>query len=222
MTRHRTVSAIVLAGGRASRFGADKLAAELDGEALLDRAIASLGTIADEVIVVGRPIADSGTSRFEPGAEPTLRYLADEEPFGGPLTGLAGALDQAIGESAIVVGGDMPRLVPAVLAALLAHLGGDRSIQAVTLAAVAAPPARDARIAPRRQVLPLALAVVDARAAARAALAAGDRSLVRLVERLQHVEVPASAWLALDPDADTLLDVDTVADLDRIRGRDMR
>jgi molybdopterin-guanine dinucleotide biosynthesis protein A len=202
------VSAIVLAGGRASRFGSDKLVAELDGESLLDRAITAVRQVADEVIVVGRVVTD-----------PEVRNVPDTEPFGGPLAGLAAALDDARGNLAMVVGGDMPRLAPGVMTLMLARLGVDPSIQAVTLAR----PSRDGPAgAPRRQVLPLALAVQEARDAARAALASGDRSLVSLVDRLAIAEVPVAEWLRLDPEADTLLDVDTTADLERIRRDDLR
>jgi molybdenum cofactor guanylyltransferase len=202
------VTAIVLAGGRASRFGADKLAAELDGESLLDRAIAAARGVADEVIVVGRS-----------GSDLEVRHVPDTEPFGGPLAGLAAGLEQAGGRLAVVMGGDMPRLAPDVLALMLARLDHDSSIQAVTLAS----PGRDEPTdAPRRQVLPLALAVEAGRVAARAALATGDRSLVSLLDRLMRAELATAAWLPLDPEANTLLDVDTAADLERIRGHDLR
>ena len=204
------VSAIVLAGGRASRFGSDKLMAELDGEALVDRAIDAVRLVADEVIVVGRGVAHPA---------PEVRNIQDAEPFGGPLAGLAAALDHARASRAVVVGGDMPRLAPGVLTLLLARLGARPATQAVTLAI----PSRDEPAdPPRRQVLPLALMVDDARDAARAALGAGDRSLVALLVRLSTVEIAATEWLPLDPEANTLLDVDTAADLERIRGRDLR
>lgn len=41
-----SVSAIVLAGGRSSRFGRDKLAEPIAGEPLLNRTIAALGPVA--------------------------------------------------------------------------------------------------------------------------------------------------------------------------------
>ena len=206
--RSRSVSAIVLAGGRASRFGADKLAAALDGESLLDRAVAAVRHVADEVIVVGRATSN-----------PEVRQVRDAEPFGGPLAGLASALEHAGGSSAIVVGGDMPRLSPAVLRTMLARLDADPSTEAVVLAQ---PPHDTPGNVRRLQTLPLALLVVPARAAARAALAAGDRALARLLDRLATAEIAAAEWLRLDPEANTLLDVDTTADLERIRRRDLR
>jgi len=44
----------VLAGGQSSRFGSDKALAALGGRTLLERAVASLETHCDGVIVVGR------------------------------------------------------------------------------------------------------------------------------------------------------------------------
>jgi molybdenum cofactor guanylyltransferase len=215
--RSSGVSAIVLAGGRATRFGSDKLVAELNGEPLLDRAIGAVRTIADEVIVAGRSTAEPGVGRM--GEDPAIRSIPDATPFAGPLAGLAAGLEVAHGRLAIVVGADMPRLVPAVLHLLLARLEAEPSITAATLSI---PDADAAGATGRPQVLPLALAVNEARDSARAALGAGDRSLLSLVARLTSAEIPATVWLRLDPDASTLLDVDTAEDLARIRDRELR
>jgi molybdopterin-guanine dinucleotide biosynthesis protein A len=66
-------------------------------------------------------------------------------------------------------------------------------------------------------VLPLAIRVQPGSRAAREAVEAGQRSLQALLDRIAVVELPAPDWLALDPDARTLTDVDTRADLDRIQ-----
>jgi molybdopterin-guanine dinucleotide biosynthesis protein A len=198
-------SAIVLAGGRSTRFEGDKLLASIDGGSLLDRAIGAVAAVADEVIVAGREVITSS---------PAVRGIADIEPFGGPLLALRGALHEARGTSAVVVGGDMPDLVAEVLRLLFDRLEGDESIQAVILGRQdpgATGPDRP------RQVLPIALFVRAAEAAAEAATADGRRSLHGLLDRMTWAELPPSAWLPLDPDARTLLDVDTRADLERIR-----
>lgn len=209
-------TAIVLAGGRASRFGGQKLAARVGGSTLLERAIQAAGSVADEVIVAGAPGDGAplaiGTAIGRQGAAP--RLVADDEPFAGPLAGLAGALRGTSTELAIVVGGDMPELVPAVLALLLDRLRAGGEVDAALLAA----PQPDTD---RRQALPLALRVGPAGAAARAAIAAGDRSLVRLLDRLRSIEIPALEWIALDPEGRTLLDVDRPSDLARIH-RELR
>jgi molybdopterin-guanine dinucleotide biosynthesis protein A len=59
---------------------------------------------------------------------------------------------------------------------------------------------------------------VDAGAArAEEAVASGERSLRSFVDRLAVLELPSSAWLRLDPEALTLADIDTPADLERLR-----
>jgi molybdenum cofactor guanylyltransferase len=201
---------IVLAGGRSSRFGGDKLMEGLDGDALLERAVAAVRAVADEVIVAGRP----GNA-----ASPTIRSFVDAEPFGGPLLALLGVLREARGAVAVIVGGDMPRLVPAVLRAMLDRIDQDAAIDAVLLGQPPSSATSPAASPGRRAVLPLAVQVPAALGAAEAAVGSGDRSLQALVDRLAHVELPASTWLALDPEGSTLLDVDTRADLERIRPR---
>ena len=214
-----TVTAIVLAGGRASRFGTDKLAAEIDGVALLDRAISAVRAVADDVIVVGRHSPGVRAPGAPDDVPPTIRWLEDAEPFGGPLAALASALGQARAGAAVVVGGDMPGLVPAVLDLLVRRLEAEPKADAVTLAA---PDRAGDPGAQRRQVLPLAIAVDAARPAARTALAAGDRSLKSLVDRLRNAEIDAEEWQRLDRDARTLVDVDTPADLEQVRSDAVR
>jgi molybdopterin-guanine dinucleotide biosynthesis protein A len=204
------ITGIVLAGGTSRRFGSDKLAADLDGATLLARTIAAVEAVADGVIVVG-PVLPSG---FRAGEIPVMR-ISDPVPSGGPLVALAHALGQAVEPHpveglAIVVGGDMPRVVPAVLASMLDRLASDPEVDAIVLEAP------DAR---RRQVLPLALRVAPARTVASSLLAPEDRSLKALVARLAVGELPAEAWRSLDPVGDTLADVDTREDLERLRAR---
>src|SRR6185312_6472066 len=100
------VGAIVLAGGRSSRFGRDKLAEPVGGRPMLDRAIDAVRVVATDIVVVTTP---DGSPRLS--AEVTI--ARDARPFEGPLAGLAAglaALDPSVRRS-IVVGGDMPTLV---------------------------------------------------------------------------------------------------------------
>ena len=188
----------MLAGGRSTRFGGDKLAVEIDGQSVLERAIAGVSAVALDVLVVGAS-----------GAHPKVRIVADPEPFGGPLQGLAGALAETTSGLAIVVAGDMPSLVPEVLTLLVETLRASADADAVVLA--------DPHDPPRRQPVPLAIRVRPAQAAAAAALEAGDRSLVRLLARLTVVELAVDRWLSLDPEARTLIDIDVADDLRGIR-----
>ena len=207
MTRQPDATGIVLAGGRSTRFGGPKLEADIDGRPLLEHAIAAVGEVVGRVIVAGSSVPDA----FEGGDDDETRIDAvpDQEAFAGPLAGLAGALVHATTRFAVVVGGDMPGLVPVVLRSMLERLAANDEFDAVLLA--------DASGSSRRQVLPLAIEVGRTSAAARQVLAAGDRSLARLLERLRVHEIPAAEWLALDPAGRTLLDIDRQSDVDRIR-----
>lgn len=205
MSRRSSITAIVLAGGRSSRFGSQKLAAELDGATLLEHALRAVEPLAGEIVVAG-----NASPRPEAAARP-IRVVADDEPFAGPLAALAGALRAVTSELAIVVGGDMPGLVPAVLEAMVQRLATSAGVDAVLL-----------QDPTHRQVLPLAIRVDAARLAATDAMAAGDRSLVRFIDRLRPAVLPAGEWRALDPAGRTVDDVDEPADLDRLRAPEIR
>lgn len=211
----RGVSAIVLAGGRSSRFGGPKLAAEIEGVTLLGRALDAVVAVAEDVVIAGPALPDPALPPAATGsARRSMRIVRDAEPFAGPLAALAGALRATTTDLAIVVGADMPGLVPEVLGLMLARLESSPDIDAVHLAG--------ATPSLHRQVLPLALRAAAATTAAAEAVDAGERSLVRLVERLRTVEIPASEWLAIDPAGRTLLDVDEPADLERWHGAEIR
>jgi molybdopterin-guanine dinucleotide biosynthesis protein A len=210
------VSAIVLAGGRSSRFGSPKLQAEVDGIPLLEHAIRAVAAVALE-IVVALP-ADPSVAQPVLGELPrntVVRFVRDPGPYGGPLVGLAAALEAASGRRLIVVAGDMPRLRVAVLQAMLDRLGSppnalDReAAQAIVLTS-------DAQARP----LPVALAAAAARTATIETLGAGDRSLRAMLTRLIVDELDPTTWRELDPEGATLIDIDEPADLDALRAAD--
>ena len=195
------VSAIVLAGGRSARFGSDKLAAGLEGRPLLEHVLEAVRSVADEVVLSVPP---QGAARYgsRTGAS-SLAVVEDPEPFGGPLVGLAAALEAATRPVAIVVGGDMPRLRVAVLEAMLGAM--EPGTDAVVLG-----------VGGDAKPLPVALRVEPARTAAAAALEAGDLSLRSLLARLSTTVLAEAVWLRLDPAGDSLVDVDRPADLDAL------
>jgi molybdenum cofactor guanylyltransferase len=86
----------VLAGGQSSRFGSDKALADLGGQTLLARAVATLEAQCDAVVVVGRDTAPVPVG---------VQFLADwPRPGMGPLGGIAAALRhaQAAGYDAVM------------------------------------------------------------------------------------------------------------------------
>jgi molybdopterin-guanine dinucleotide biosynthesis protein A len=191
------VTAIVLAGGRSSRFGASKLDAELAGVSVLERTVAAVRAITDDVLVVGR----AGS------ADPAARYLEDTSPFEGPLVGLSTALEASTSGLAIVVGGDMPLLVPSVLSLLLERLDTSGADAAAL------------EVGGAKKPLPVALRVEPARAAAHVAMAGSRRSLRDLLDGLRVAAIPEAEWRAIDPAGDTLLDIDRPPDLAAARAR---
>jgi molybdenum cofactor guanylyltransferase len=194
--------AIVLAGGRARRFGADKLAARLpDDRSVLDHATSAVAEIADEIVVVIAP----GVERPE-GLPVHARIVHDFEYDAGPLLGLAAGLDAIDARQVLVVGGDMPALDGDVLRLLVAALEAHPDMEAACLAVEGSA---------RPSVLPSALRRVAAQRACREAIAAGDRRLRGCLERMATTLVPVEEWQALDPTGRTLLDIDRPDDLVR-------
>ena len=191
------VTGIVLAGGRASRFGSDKLAAELDGRPLLHHAIEALAAVAAHVVVVA---AHGAAPSIPTALAYRVRVVHDPEPFGGPLVGLVAALSAVETPVALVAGGDMPRMVPAVLYRLAGAVDPER--RAVVL-----------EVPDRVQSLPMALAAAAALAAGAEILERGGRSLRELLVELGVTSIPAPVWLSLDPAGATIVDIDRPADL---------
>ena len=191
------VGAVVLAGGRSSRFGRDKLAEPVDGRPILDRAISAARSVSGDVHVV--VVLAPGDDRPLPvGVQRVTDPRAHEGPLAGLVTGL-GALPDGL-ERVVVVGGDMPSLVPAVLDRLLAGL--EPGVDATWLEGEDRP-----------RPLPMAVRRAPALALATALSAAGERRLRALPAALEAVIVPAATWRVLDPDGLTLRDVDVPTDL---------
>jgi molybdopterin-guanine dinucleotide biosynthesis protein A len=198
MTIHG-VSAIVLAGGRSRRFGSDKLAAEIDGRQLLELAIEQVAAVSDEVIVVLAP----GDERVLPSTIVTVRGVADPELHGGPLVGLLAGLEVADQPIVVLVGGDMPRLSPVVMEAMVrALMASQAGWDAVILASRG-----------ERLPLPAVLRTGAATDVARRLVGDGERRLRSLFERLPTRALDEREWRPLDPAETTLQDVDRPADL---------
>lgn len=197
----RKPSGIVLAGGRATRFGSDKLQATLDGRPLVHRPIAALAEVCAEVILVAGP---DSTPPLPASPGVPLRIVRDDEPGAGPLAALITGLHEAVGEVAIVVAGDMPGLVPALLADL-ARRARARDVDAAAL--------RDGDVT---RPLPSAVRRTNVIEAARRIRADGASSLRALLGTLRVDAIDEAHWRRLDPAATTLLDVDRPEDLEHL------
>jgi molybdopterin-guanine dinucleotide biosynthesis protein A len=188
------VTALILAGGRSSRFGRDKLAEPIDGRTMLDHVVDRVRDVATDVVVV----TATGASIDLPS---DVEVVHDDRPFEGPLAGLGvglRAVDPGV-ERVIVVGGDMPTVVPAVLARLVAAL--DRREAAML--------ADDTRERP----LPMAVRRSVASPSVDRLLDDGERRLRALLQHLDVEVIPYETWREDDPAGESLRDVDVPGDL---------
>jgi molybdopterin-guanine dinucleotide biosynthesis protein A len=190
-------TAIVLAGGRSSRFGRDKLAEPIEGTPMLHHAIRRAAEVCGSVVVVLAPAA-----REPPApADVDVRFARDAAEGEGPLEGAYAGLLAGSTELAVLVAGDMPELAPAVLAEML-RVARARSADAVAL-----------RDGGHVRPLPSVVRVAPALARAEALLHRGRRRLRELLAGLDPVVVEEATWHALDPERRTLVDVDEPRDL---------
>ncbi len=105
------VGCIILAGGKASRLGQDKVLATLGRMSLLQRVITRLRPVCAELIVVTGGDRDLSTL----SAEPQPKIVTDVLPGKGPLGGIYTGLLASSYETNLVVASDMPFLNEALL-----------------------------------------------------------------------------------------------------------
>ncbi len=196
-----SATGVVLAGGRSSRFGRDKVAAPVAGRSLLAHTVTAVADVCREVVVV---LAPDGPEPADLRPGPTLRLVRDPAPYPGPLVGLLAGLEVAGEPLVLVVGADMPALEPPLLHCLFRVL--------LRSDADAVVPVRRGRPLP----LPSALRLGATLPVARHVVATGERSLRGLFASLRTVELPEADWRPFDPEAHSFLDVDRPADLARL------
>lgn len=121
------VESIVLAGGFSRRFGdREKLTAPVGDEPMLRRVVRTVEPLSRQVVVNCRR---EQRGQFEEALDPPdarsvpVTFSFDDPPDGGPLAGLATAIDAVDADAAIVIGGDLPLVRTDALAALLSALG---------------------------------------------------------------------------------------------------
>jgi molybdopterin-guanine dinucleotide biosynthesis protein A len=117
----RQISAAILAGGRARRFGgADKASLVVGGARIIERQLATLSTVTDDVRIVSNDPA-----RY---AALGVRVIPDRIAGAGPLGGVHAALVDAAHHGVIVLACDLPFVTAALLEALAIEFGtGDET-----------------------------------------------------------------------------------------------
>jgi molybdopterin-guanine dinucleotide biosynthesis protein A len=80
---------VILAGGRASRFGGrNKSALTFGGTSILERQVSELARVVEDIMLVGGPHAPPGVP---PQSEMSVRFVADRTRGCGPLAETADA-----------------------------------------------------------------------------------------------------------------------------------
>ncbi len=202
--RLANVSAALLIGGASTRMGRDKALLTLSGVALATRIARLLGSLVEDVMLVG------GT----PPAEAAGRRVADLDGPASSLRGLASALAAARTPRVLVVATDLPLVTPALLLGLLARPPAHavvprRPDPAKTDAGTGAGPASGR--APRLRTDPLC-AVYDVAAVlprAREQLTSGRLALRSLLDRIEVDFVEGEDLAALDPGGHALDNTNT-------------
>lgn len=194
---------LVVAGGRSTRFGdSEKALAEVDGEPMLRRVVTALGSVTDEVVVNCRTDQQAAFAAALDEVETAVRFALDDEPDGGPLSGLLTGLSAVDTEFAVVLGCDMPLVDADTLAAL--------TERARATAAGAVVPTTEGGPEPLHAVY----RVPPTREAARATLDDGRHSLHALLEGLTVEDVSVGAG-TVPPRSVT--SIDTRARLRKVR-----
>ena len=116
------ISAIILAGGRSSRMGADKAKLQVGEKTLLELMVEKVRRLGIMEVVV------SGCSECPAGT----RYAPDLISGRGPLSGIHAGLKQVHHQSSLVLPVDMP-LIPEETLRLLIQAHGSLPITALTL-----------------------------------------------------------------------------------------
>lgn len=163
------LTGLVLAGGRSTRLGQDKVELPLNGQSLLARTAGLAVRFCSRVVVSGRNPADLGLD---------LDWLPDDEPGHGPMGGILTGLAH-LGGPLLVLACDLPLLDEATVARLVEHRGSRPPGTVVTTFLQSA----------TGFIEPLVAVYEDlARPHLAAALAAGERKLARaLPEACRHL-----------------------------------
>lgn len=190
----RPMTGLVLAGGRSSRMGSDKVLLEIGGEPLAGRVIRLLGEVCAEVLV-----ASGDGLRLEAlGAE----QVADAAQGAGPLGGIVAGLQRARYRLVAVAAADMPFVSPPLMRLLADFWQGEPAVV----------PRTGGRLEPLHAVYDR-----EAAPALLACLETGRRSVHRALAALGARIVDEPEWSGADLPGRFALSVNRPEDLQEIR-----
>lgn len=110
------VTAIILAGGKSSRFGCDKTLYPIEGKTMTERAVEILRPFVDEILI--------SVDRKGKFCLPDIREIEDIYPETGPMGGIYSGLLSAKHEICIIIAGDFLQIDTELTKRLLAASEG--------------------------------------------------------------------------------------------------
>ncbi|MDH7489415.1 MAG: molybdenum cofactor guanylyltransferase [Anaerolineae bacterium] len=190
----REVSCAVLAGGTSSRFGSDKALLQVDGQMLIQRVVARLSKISNDVLIVGNNLG-----RFE-GVR--ARLVEDRVQGAGALGGVYTAVEACRHPYVFCAACDMPFLdLNLIRYMVLLAPGYDVVIPYV-----------------RGEPEPLHAVYAKACAPAiKAALDAGERRIISFLAQVRVRDVREDEIRILDPDLHSFFNLNVPEDLARMQ-----
>lgn len=189
------VSAIVLAGGRATRLGGtNKALLKVGGMRIIDRVLGALRPLTDQIILVGH-LAESLDF-------PDVEVIPDAYPGAGSMPALQTGLRASRNDVALVVGCDMPFLSTSLLRQILDLSNGfDVAVPRI------GPHLEALHAAYRRSCIPVIEDYLRRR----------DLKIIDFYPSVRTREVSEVELRALDPDLSSFFNVNTPEDLEKAR-----
>lgn len=184
---------IVLCGGLSTRMGTSKAMLPFGPETMLQRVVRLLGTVVSPIVVV------AAEAQELPALPAGIILTRDEREASGPLEGIrAGlaALPEAV-DAAYITSCDVPLLVPAFVRRMI-ELAEGYDISVTEIDGFAHP----LSAIYRRTALPHAEAL----------LSEDQRRISHLFNRVRTRRVPASEMTGVDPELQTLRNLNTKDD----------
>lgn len=187
--------AVVLAGGRSSRFGSNKALVKLKGRPLIDYVIRAAVKAANELVVAIS--LDDDLSQYAPLLPESARVVKDPGKIQSPLIGMLAGMKVLASKRAVVLPCDSPFINVGVL---------NRLFEICEASDAAIPRWPNGYIEPLHSVYNVESAVP----AIEASIEAGELKVAMMIRRLRKVAyVPVDALKKYDPKLLTFLNVNT-------------
>jgi len=196
--RRLSTTALIFAGGRATRLGGvNKALLDVGGATIADRILAALGPLADECVLLTN---DSALAQLA-----GVRLVYDPRPHAGVLAALATGLANSAADVCLAVACDMPFVSRRLFEHLIdLYRTSDADVVIPRTAGFLEP----MHAVYRRQAVLQAI---------QAALVRGEQRMISYFGDVRVREVTEAEWQTLDPSGSAFFNVNTPEDLQQAR-----